>query len=104
VRRGEIWWANLPPPMGRRPVVLLSREEAYHVRQFLIMSPVTSQERQLRTEVVLDEHDGLPHRSVVNLDVLVTQRKTHLDRRIGQVPDSKLNAIDEALRFALGLA
>ena len=29
--RGEVWWANLPPPIGRRPVLLLSRNRAYSV-------------------------------------------------------------------------
>ena len=32
MKRGEVWWANLPKPVGRRPVVLLSRNAAYAVR------------------------------------------------------------------------
>ena len=32
MKRGEIWWADLPPPVGRRPVLLLSRDRAYVVR------------------------------------------------------------------------
>ena len=32
MRRGEIWWADLGPAAGRRPVVLLSRDEAYAAR------------------------------------------------------------------------
>ena len=35
MERGEIWWADLPPPSGRRPVLLLSRNEAYSVREFV---------------------------------------------------------------------
>ena len=29
MRQFEIWWANLPAPAGRRPVLLLSRNDAY---------------------------------------------------------------------------
>ena len=35
MRRGEVWWADLPVPVGRRPVVLLSRNEAYAVRELV---------------------------------------------------------------------
>ncbi|MFC1989823.1 type II toxin-antitoxin system PemK/MazF family toxin [Chloroflexota bacterium] len=40
MRRGEIWWAELEPPVGERPVVLLSRNEAYNVRSLVIVAPV----------------------------------------------------------------
>jgi len=39
VRRGEIWWADLPPPAGRRPVLLLSRDEAYAIRGLITVAP-----------------------------------------------------------------
>ena len=39
MRRGEVWWADLPPPAGRRPVLLLSRNEAYAVRQLVTVAP-----------------------------------------------------------------
>jgi mRNA-degrading endonuclease toxin of MazEF toxin-antitoxin module len=32
MKRGEVWWANLAKPVGRRPVVLLSRNAAYPIR------------------------------------------------------------------------
>jgi mRNA interferase MazF len=31
MKRGEVWWATLPEPVGRRPVVLLSRNAAYPI-------------------------------------------------------------------------
>ncbi|MCH8087678.1 MAG: type II toxin-antitoxin system PemK/MazF family toxin, partial [Chloroflexi bacterium] len=40
MRRGEVWWADLPPPSGRRPVVLLSRDAAYTVRNLVLVTPV----------------------------------------------------------------
>jgi mRNA interferase MazF len=26
MKRGQVWWAHLPRPVGRRPVLLLSRD------------------------------------------------------------------------------
>ena len=39
MKRGEVWWANLPKPVGRRPVVLLSRNAAYPVRASVTVAP-----------------------------------------------------------------
>jgi mRNA interferase MazF len=101
--RGEIWWADLPPPSGRRPVLLLSREESYSVRDFIIMSPLTTRGRGLRTEVNLGPEDGLSRRSVANLDVIITESKKRLQERIAVLSREKLLAVEDAIRFALGM-
>jgi mRNA interferase MazF len=51
VKRGEVWWANLPAPAGRRPVVLISRNEAYRVRALVTIAPVTTRIRGIPVEV-----------------------------------------------------
>ena len=103
MRRGEVWWAELPPPAGRRPVVLLSRDEAYAVRDYVMLSPLTRRSRGLRTEVSLGPADGLPGPSVVNLDVIITEPKRQLRERIATLSSEKLQAVEAAIRFALGL-
>ncbi len=103
MRRGEIWWAELPRPAGRRPVLLLSRDEAYSVREFIILSPLTTRGRDLRTEVSLGPEDGLPRTSVANLDVIITESKRRLQERITSLGREKLRAVDDAIHFALGL-
>lgn len=103
MRRGEVWWAELPHPAGRRPVVLLSRNEAYAVRQLLIVSPVTTRVRSIPTEVALGPDDGLPKACVVNLDTITTIPKAALVQPVGALAADKLGAVDRALRFALGL-
>jgi mRNA interferase MazF len=103
MRRGEVWWAELPPPAGRRPVVLLSRDEAYAVRELVTIAPVTTRMRRIPTEVALGKPEGLPRRCVVSLDTITTVPKRMLARRIAALPPPKLAAVDRALRFALGL-
>jgi len=51
MRRGEIWWAELTPPAGRHPVLLLSRDEAYAVRELVNVVPVTTRMRHISSEV-----------------------------------------------------
>lgn len=103
MHRGEVWWAELPPPAGRRPVVLLSRNEAYAVRNAITVAPITSTIRGIPVEVLLGPGDGLPKRCAVNLDTIVTIRKALLRERIAALKKDKIDALDDAIRFALAL-
>ena len=103
MRRGEIWWEELPAPARRRPVVLLSRNEAYEVRALVTIAPITTRVRGIPTEVTLTTADGLPKACVVNLDTITTIPKASLGRLIRPLAPDKLAAVERALRFALGL-
>lgn len=84
-------------------MVLLSRDEAYSVRELVTIAPVTTRMRRIPTEVALGKPEGLPRRCVVSLDTVTTIPKRMLGRRITALPPPKLAAVDRALRFALGL-
>ena len=103
MRRGEVWWAELAPPAGRRPVLLLSRNEAYAVRELVTVAPVTTRMRHIPSEVPLGPEDGLPKPCVVNLDTITTIAKRSLQERLVTLSPEKLKAVEAALHFALGL-
>jgi len=103
MRRGEVWWADLPLPLGRRPVVLLSRDEAYAVRNAVTVAEVTSTIRGIPVEVNLGPEDGLPKKCVVNLDTIVTIRKELLIERITVLRNEKIEQINAAIKFALSI-
>ena len=103
MRRGEVWWADLPAPAGRRPVVLLSRDAAYDSRTSVTVAPVTRTIRNIPAEVLLGPEDGLPTKCVVNLDDIVTTRKSRLTERITALSQVKLTAVAKAVIFALDL-
>jgi len=103
LRRGEVWWAELPAPAGRRPVILLSRDEAYAVRELVTVAPVTTRVRRIPSEVPLGSEDGLPRRCVVNLDTITTVPKRVLSGLIASLSPAKVAEVDRAIWFALGL-
>lgn len=103
MRRGEVWWADLPPPTGRRPVVLLSRDEAYDIRDLVVVTPVSTRIRGIRAEVALGLAQGLPRPGAANLDVIMTVSKRRLERHITTLSPDKLQAVEAAIHFALGL-
>lgn len=100
MKRGEVWWASLDK---RRPVVLLSRNEAYEVRAMVIVAPVSTTVRGFSVEVKVGRAEGLPRAGVINCDWLVTIPKADLIGRAGQLTSAKLLVLDDAIRFALGL-
>ena len=103
MKRGEIWWAELPKPAGRRPLILLSRDEAYEIRRLVTVAPVTIRVRGIPVEVALGPKDGMPRECVINLDTVTTIPKDALGERLTVLSRAKVTAVEGALKFALGL-
>ena len=103
MQRGEAWWANLPKPIGRRPVILLSRDEAYLVRSSVTVAEITTTIRDIPVEVLLDISDGLSKKCVANLDSIITIPKNLLESHITTLSPEKIEKINEAIKFALDL-
>ena len=103
MKKGEVWWADLPPPIGKRPVVLLSRDEAYAVRNAVTVAEVTRTIRRIPVEVPLGPKDGLPKNCAANLDTIITIQKKLLRERICLLSEEKIRKINSAIKFALDL-
>jgi mRNA interferase MazF len=103
MKKGEIWWAELEPPAGRRPVALLSRDDAYQVRSLVIVASVTTRIRNIPSEVLLSTEDELPRACAINLDVITTIPKECLSQKITLLKPEKQREVDNAIRFALGM-
>ena len=103
MRRGEIWWADLPSPVGRRPVVLVSRDEAYAVLSGVTVAEVTTTVRGIRSEVKLGRSEGLRRASVTNTDNLHTVPKSILSARVGALRHEKLDELGRALAYSLAI-
>lgn len=103
MRRAEVWWADLPQPVGRRPVVLLSRSRAIEVREYVTVAAITRTIRNIPSEVRLSREDGLPLACVANLDVINTIPKQNLSSLITVLHPSKQQEINQAAKYALDL-
>ena len=83
-------------------MLLLSRNEAYAVRELVTVAPVTTRIRRIPSEVPLGPEDGLPRVCVVNLDTITTIAKASLYERLTPLSSEKLKDVEVALHFALG--
>ena len=103
MQRGEVWWADLPKPAGRRPVLVLSRDKAVQVREYITIAEITRTIRDIPVEVPLGIAEGLPQICVVNLDVIHTIPKQVLSKFISVLNPVKMQKVESALKFALDL-
>ena len=90
--RGEVWWCELPE-VGRRPVVVLSRDTAIPRLRRALIAPCTTTIRGIPSEVRLEPtEDPIPRISVVNLDSIES---------VGRLSDERMRQICDALDIAV---
>ncbi|MDP9120577.1 MAG: type II toxin-antitoxin system PemK/MazF family toxin [Acidobacteriota bacterium] len=103
MRQYEIWWADLPAPAGRRPVLLLTRSAAYAYLRKAIVAEITTTLRGIPQEVPLGEAEGLEP-SVVNFDNIHVVAKRLLSSRAGILAAAREREVKRALGYALDWA
>ena len=110
MQRGEVWWARLPEPVGRRPVLLLSRNQMRSTQSEhpsrLRLSPrerPAINVRNIPVEVPLDSSDGMPRSCAVNVDDVVTIPKSALTELITALTLEKMVLVRRALIYALDI-
>ena len=99
--RGEVWWCEIAD-IGRRPVVVLSRNVAIPRLRRALVAPCTTTVRGLPSEVVLDPGDDpVPRRCAVNLDSVESVSVALLVERLGMLADERMRQVCAALAVAV---
>lgn len=99
--RGELWWCQMPE-IGRRPVVVLSRDAVIPRHRRALIGPCTTTIRGLVSEVVLEPGDDpVPRRSAINLDSVESVSLAVLVDRLGRLSDARMRQVRDALAVAV---
>lgn len=110
--RGEIWWADLPNPIGsepgyRRPVLIIQDDTFTQslIRTVIVVIITSNLELANAPGNVLLPRDatGLSRDSVANVSQIFTVDKVFLTERVGLLPVSLQEEVDEGLRTVLYL-
>lgn len=112
MKRGEVWWASLPPPAGsgpglRRPVLVVQANPFNESRlATVIVAVITS--NLSRAEApgnvrVARADSGLPRPSVVNVSQLFTIDRAMLTKRVRALPAPIMRSVDEGLKLVLAI-
>ena len=100
MRRGEVWWADLPS--GRRPVMILTRDAAIQFLSKVAVVPATRTSRGIPTEIRLGPGDGMRDECVLTTDDVRTIRKSALRNKITALPEARVDEVCDALAYAFG--
>lgn len=112
MKRGEVWWAALPAPVGsgpgmRRPVLVVQANPFNESRISTVIVAVITSNLALADapgNVRLGKAEsGLPKPSVVNVSQLVTIDKSLLKSRVRALTAEPLRLVEEGLRLVLAI-
>ena len=99
--RGELWWCEMAE-IGRRPVVVLSRDAVIRRLGRALVAPCTTTIRNLPSEVLLEPGDDpVPLRSAVNLDSIESVSIAILVERLGRLAEARMREVCAALAIAV---
>jgi mRNA interferase MazF len=99
VKRGEVWWYG-DPRAGRRPFLILTRDEAIPLLNQVLAVPATRTIRGIPTEVPLGPDDGMPTECALTLDNLTVIRPALCTERVTVLGPERLAEVCAALRIA----
>jgi mRNA interferase MazF len=112
MKRGELWWATLPDPIGsspgfRRPLVVVQSNDFNESAIRTVICAVVSSNLRLAGAPgnvhVRARASGLGRDSVVNVSQLITVDKRLLSERIGRLAPELLRDVDAGIRLVLGV-
>ncbi len=103
MKRGEVRWYKFDPPDKRRPVVILTRDSILEYLSEITVAPVTSTVRDIPTQVVLSEQDGMSRECAINCDHIQTVAKGKIGPAITTLRADKMEEVRQAIAFALDL-
>ena len=112
MRRGEIWWADLPTPVAsepgsRRPVLIIQSDEFNRSRIRTVIAAVLTTNLRLAEApgniLVTTDETGLSQDSVVNVSQIITVDKSFLTAQVSQVSDRVMLLVEDGLRLVLAL-
>ncbi len=94
--QGEVWWAEASD-LGRRPVLVVTRDAALPVLTRVLVAPITRTVRDIPTEVALGAREGLGHECAASFDNLQPIPRLALTERAGSLGPSRGGEICRAL-------
>jgi len=102
LRRGEIRWYTFKPPNKRRPIVLLTRDDAIDALNEIVAAAVTTSIRDISTQVRLSVDEGVPQPCAINLDHVHLAQRSNIGPLIATLRDERWPEVEHALLVACG--
>jgi mRNA interferase MazF len=112
IKRGEIWWAELPEPVGagpgyKRPLVIIQSNDFNKSKiNTIIAAAITSNIRLAAAPgnvLISSKKANLPKESVINVSQIITIDRSFLTEKVHTLSDKIMTQVDEGVRLVLKL-
>lgn len=112
MKRGEVWWASMPDPIGsgpgfRRPVLVIQSNPFNESRISTVVVAVITSNLALADAPgnvrLAKSESGLSKASVINVSQIVTLDRTLLTEKVRTIPHSIVDRVNDGLRLVLGI-
>jgi len=102
MRRGDVYWHKFKEPDKTRPVLIITRNEALSELNSVTVIPTTTTIRDIPSQILLTEEDGVTETCVLNIDWVQTIPKNKLRGFITHLSGERMGEVFEAVKFAFG--
>jgi len=112
IKRGEIWWAELPEPTGsepgyKRPLIVVQSNDFNNSNISTVIAVIITSNIHLASapgNVLLSaKKSKLPKKSVVNVSQLITVDKSFFTEKVHSLPSKLMEQIDDGIKLVLKL-
>ena len=112
IKRGEIWWAELPEPVGagpgyKRPLVIIQSNDFNKSRiNTIIAAAITSNIRLAAAPgnvLISSNKSKLPKESVINISQIITIDRSFLTEKAHTLSNKIMAQVDEGVLLVLKL-
>lgn len=100
--RGDVYLIKFKEPDKKRPALILTRTEAISNLSAVTVIPITSTIREIRSQILLDENDGMEKECVINVDNIQTISKQKIGSYVTNLSEERMQEVFEAVKFAFG--
>lgn len=112
IKRGDIWWSNLPEPVGSSPgyarPVLVIQSDRFNKSAIntVVIAVISKNTRLVESEgnvLLTKEQSELSQDSVVNVSQLFTVDEMILRDHVSTLSEKKMTQVENGLKKVLGL-
>ncbi len=112
MKRGEIWWSELPEPAGsgpgyKRPLLIIQSNDFNKSKINTVIAAVITSNLRLAGApgniLLSPKRSRLPKESVINVSQIITVDKSFLTEKVHNLPNNIMNQVDEGLKLVLKL-
>src|SRR3989304_6717109 len=103
MNRGDVWLIDLGRRIGRRPVVVLTRQNVLQYVNKVTVAEITTKGKGYPTEIDIDQQANLPKSSFIQADNVHTVPKQRLDKYVGKLDPETMRGVSKKVILALEL-